>query len=718
MTFIDNIKITYKLPIIIVLAALIAAGSISVLSYTDARKAIVSIEEEKLLALRDARKNHLSDYLGSIREDIGAVATNPSTIKALADFKAGWAALDIEGSPMPALQKLYIEDNFNAIGEKEKLDTANDGSLYSQMHAKHHVWFRSFLKSRGYYDIFLFDTAGNLLYSVFKEADYATNVNTGKWKNTDLGAAFRAALSANGTTREFFFDFRAYAPSADAPASFISMPISDGQGNVQGVLAFQMPIGRINGIMQASAGMGHSGETYLVGEDFLMRSDSRFSTESTILKTKIEGPTTEAGFRGEDGFAFVKDYRGIDVASAYAPLDFMGSKWLVMAEIDKAEMLAPLVKMRNNIMLTMALLTGLIIVIGIFFARMITKPISVITNVVAMLSDGDTAVAIPQSERRDEIGAISRALEIFKQNRIQADNLAEEQNQQQKKQVERGQALEILTSGFEASVSELINALSAASTELDATAQSMSDIAEQTQSRSSDMSRASQETGDNIQSVASATGELNESVQELSRQVQNTSEAANTATEEVGRASQQIEALSKASEDIGAVVNMISDIAEQTNLLALNATIESARAGDAGKGFAVVADEVKTLAGETSKATEKINQEVQSVQRQIREAVEAIKNVEGTIKSVDSSSTAIAAAIEEQNATTTEISRSTKTSAENMQELNDNVTSVNAAAQSTGDAASDVLNASRELNQQTENLRSKVADFLVQVKSA
>jgi len=715
----NNIKISRKVPVIIVLCAVISSFIIGSLSYIEARDAVIDGQQEKLIALKDTRKVQLKDYLGSIEEDILAVATNPYTSQALSAFESGWNELGFRGSQTRILQDLYIDKNPNATGEKEKLDYANDGSLYSQAHAKYHAWFRSFLYGREYYDVFMFDLKGNLIYSVFKEFDYATNVNTGKWKNSDLGEAFRAARSSNKAGEKFFFDFKPYAPSNGVAASFISTPIVNQQNKVTGVLVFQMPIGRINHIMQEASGMGETGETYIVGEDFLMRSDSRFSKESTILKTKVEGNSVKAALNGEDGVDTLLDYRGISVVSAYTPFNFLGSKWAIIAEIDEAEMLEPVYEMRDHAIIVMIILTIIIIAVGIFFARMITKPISTITGAMEVLSSGDTSIDVPESKRHDEIGDMAKALEIFKNNRIEADRLEEEQKKVQKKvQLERAKLLEKHTAEFEASTSDLMNGLSAASTELDSTAQSMSSIAEQAAQQSAAMSVSSQAETANIQTVAAASEELSSSIGELSQQVQNTSQAANTATDDVQKASEQINGLLTAAEKIGDVVGLIRDIAEQTNLLALNATIESARAGEAGKGFAVVANEVKTLANETSKATEQISGEVKAVQDEIRSTVEAVRNIEEKINNVNMSASAIAAAIEEQNAMTEEINRSTQTSATNMHELSSNASGVNEAAKTTGGAANDVLNASSELSRQTETLREKVSSFMQQVKES
>ncbi|MGH1376368.1 MAG: methyl-accepting chemotaxis protein [Alphaproteobacteria bacterium] len=657
MQFLDNIEISKKVPIVIVSCAIVASFVIGSMSYIEARGAIVEAQKEKLIALKETRKKQMTDYLGSIQEDLISVAENPFTLAALKAFEYGWDHLDEKGQQGKILQKLYIDDNKHAAGEKHKLDYANDGSVYSQAHQRYHPWFRSFLEAREYYDIFLFDMNGNLVYSVFKEADYATNMNTGEWKGTDLANSYRSAHDG-GANEQHFFDFRSYAPSANVPASFISTPVMNKKGEKQGVLVFQMPIGRINSIMQAldkdgkSPGMGDSGETYLVGSDFYMRSDSRFLKEgekSSILNTKVEGETVKAALDDESGVDIVPDYRGINVVSAYTPFDFHGVRWIILAEIDEEEMLRPVVRMRNSALIVMFFLSGIIVAVGFVFARKITQPISAITGVMEQLSKGDTSVTVPASDRKDEIGDMAQALEVFKENRIEADRLAEEQKQEQKTQLVRAENVDAMTADFEKSVYDLINGLAAASEELSSTAQSMTSIAEQTSEQSMSMSKASESTSQNIQSVAAAAEELSASIRELSEQVTRTSAATNAAATDVDQTSQQIGQLLSSSEEIGNVVGLIQDIAEQTNLLALNATIESARAGDAGKGFAVVANEVKSLAQETSNATEQIASQVETVQGGIRDAVDAIKNIETKINDVSAAAAAIASAIENHN---------------------------------------------------------------------
>lgn len=362
-------------------------------------------------------------------------------------------------------------------------------------------------------------------------------------------------------------------------------------------------------------------------------------------------------------------------------------------------------------------ITILILVLSTIIGNKISSPVIALTNVLKSLSENDLSVQVPGVNRKDEIGSMAKAVEVLKRNTIRMQELDAEQKLEQDRQIERGKQLEKLIVGFEKQVEEMIGTLSSAATELNSTAQSMSEISEDACGKSEAMTLASESTMQNIQVVASAAEELSASISELSMQVQGTSQATSAATSDVNQASQQITGLLKASERIGSVVELILDIAEQTNLLALNATIEAARAGDAGKGFAVVASEVKSLATETSKATEQISQEVQSVQSEVDSAVKAIKSIEVKINEVNQSASAIAAAIEEQNATTEEISRNTQSSASNMAGVNDNVTHVMHAARNTGDSASEVLTASQGVSEQSNKLKDRIAGFLMDVKA-
>ena len=227
-------SIAIKLPVTIVSIATVAVLATGILSYQGAQGALEYEGLSKVQAIAEARKSEVQHWFDSINKDLHSQVENPTIRDALKQFSRAWDG--IEGNKRDALQRLYITENPHPTGQKENLDSATDGSEYSWIHSKYHPYIRTFLRDRGYYDIFLFDTDGNLVYSVYKELDYATNMNTGKWSKTDLANSFRAAAN-NSSNPSFtaFFDFKPYGPSHGAPASFISKPVFDDNGTYIGV---------------------------------------------------------------------------------------------------------------------------------------------------------------------------------------------------------------------------------------------------------------------------------------------------------------------------------------------------------------------------------------------------------------------------------------------------------------------------------------------------
>jgi methyl-accepting chemotaxis protein len=329
----------------ILFAALVSATVASVAVYLSAADVLKGATDDKYRALMQVRRDALREYLDRVLAETLFWNKNRVMRSALLEFTAAWKELS---EPESTLRRLYIDENPYPTGERDNLEFASDGSTYSDVHARYHYWLRSFLLHRGVYDIFLFDPEGNLVYTSFKERDFATNLVTGPWSNTDLGRAFRAARDNPYPSFAAFFDFAPYAPSQGAAASFFASAMLDDSGVFLGVLAIQIPADRINEILQVTAGMGESGETYAVGADLLMRSDSRFSEDSTTLKTRVDTETVQRALAGETGLQVVRDYRGVSVVSAYGPLEFEGVTWAVMAEIDEAEVRQPLARIRNR----------------------------------------------------------------------------------------------------------------------------------------------------------------------------------------------------------------------------------------------------------------------------------------------------------------------------------------------------------------------------------
>lgn len=468
LSLVPQLKIAHKLPIIMSLVAVISASVVGYVSVTQSISNSILDAKGELSGFVDSRADTLHAYLETVKIDLQYMAQNPTTQKALTDYLAGWNAL--EADQTAKLQSLYIEQNSNKLGEKHLLDFAPDGSAYSTSHAYYHPLFRDFLNKKGLYDIFLFDTQGNVVYTVFKELDFATNVLNGQWKDSDLGNVYRKAIKLK-KDETAFTDFAAYAPSNNVPASFIATPIVDTNGVTLGVIAYQMPVGNINKIMQFSEGLGKSGDTHLFGADLLARSDSRFNKGDTqILKYKAQSSDVTAALKGEKKATreMINDAWNISAATY---LDFEGVRWAVESHVKESEILAGTYEMRDRILIIVGVILALSILISIIFSRGITKPISGMTSAMQKLAADDLSVEIPSQNRRDEVGDMAKTVQVFKQNAEEVKRMtAEQERLKAQAELDKKAAAMKLADDFEGRVSSVIQSLGEGAGSLRATA--------------------------------------------------------------------------------------------------------------------------------------------------------------------------------------------------------------------------------------------------------
>jgi len=556
-------------------------------------------------------------------------------------------------------QFIYIRNNANPLGSKFLLDAADDGSAYSKAHATNHPFFRGLLEKYGVADVFLIDAAsGKVVYNVSKEVDLGQSLREGPLASSSLAVAFQQAISAGRRDAVGFGPFQRYLPSCNEPASFMAAPIYEGRTLV-GVVAFQVPIDKSNAIIGETTGMGRTGETYAVGSDRLFRSDSRFTKElgakTTIINPEFKVDTAavrSALDEGKAGTAEAADYRGVPSLVSWRPVtihrDATGGRGDVRW---------------------------------------------------ALVSEIDTAEVFQPVSRLLKLGLAVFGLTsaaVLGVSTLIARRLTREAQRQ---------------AALVGGIVDNTHALASSSEELTSVSQQMSAAAEQTTAQANLVSAAAEQVSGNTRTVAGSIDNLVASIHEIAKNAQDAASTARRAVDMASATSGTMAALGRSSQEIGAVVKVITSIAEQTNLLALNATIEAARAGEAGKGFAVVASEVKELARDTAKATEEIGGRIESMQGDTQRAVEAIAEIGKVIEQIDSLQTRIAAAVEEQSVTTGEIGRNISEATTGTSEIAENIVQVAQAAQGTAEGASNTQVSSQDLARMAQALQRLVEEY-------
>lgn len=533
----------------------------------------------------------------------------------------------------------------------------------------------------GYYDLFLIDPTGLCFYSVEQEADYNTNLLEGKFKDSGLGKLVKTVLS----TKSFgFADFAPYAPSNGEPASFIAQPVLSPDGTVQVVVALQISLESINKVMNERTGMGKTGETYLVGPDFLMRSDSFLDPAKHSVKNSFANPeagkvktvSSNKAMEGKEGNEIIKDYNGNPVLSSYSSLDVYGVKWAILAEIDEAEAFAvnneiqkfskdienkihetktDAVNLVTYVLLALCLVSG---ILALFITRIlangITKPIIETVNLANAMAKGDLSQSI-NVNTNDETGDLARALNTTTKELSQMiQQIQTHSNMLGSSSEELATISNQMVSGAKEMTQQSSNVASATE-QMSTNINTMASAVEEMSTNTANVSSAAEEMSQNMSAVASAMEEMSSTINGIG---QNSDEGMKIAAEAMQMAilaTKTMNALGEAAKEIGQVTDTIKSIAEKTDLLALNATIEAASAGDAGKGFAVVANEIKGLASRSAQAAEDIANRIGGVQNNSREAVSVIEKVSAVISKINSSVVVITQSVAEQTKTCNEI---------------------------------------------------------------
>ncbi len=658
-------SIRNKVLLSLLVLALIPLVVLGVVGYITASNTLNAEAFRALEAVRDLKTNGIARLLQVWRVDVEDVSTDPGVIGGMEQMAAGFRELGA-----PRLRSLYLG--------KPELADAGDGSGYAAAHAEQSTFFPFYLPIHGYLDVLLVDTSGNVVYSWTKRPVFATNLETGPYKDTNLAGVYRRLAGQPGERT-----FLSEAAEIDGEvAIFVGSPIwtFDLEGNPLdwvGVLIYQAPFAQVNAIMQETAGLGASGDSYLVGADRRWRSDSRFEDRraagGSVLSERMTVSTraTSESLAGRKGTAVIEDYRGVPVLSSWSPLVVEGSEeagttWGLVAETELAEVQAPVRRL--------ALFTGLVVLAAAILVTAaafvlsggLVRQIRAITNLFSQINVGNLQARAPVVSR-DELGTMATSLNSMLDSTLTLIQSREERDRIQgsiRKLLDEvsgvaegdltgeAEVTPDVTGAIADSFNVMIVELRRVIGEVRDTTLQVSSSASEIQTTTEHLAQGSEQQALQIVDTTAAVDEMAVSMQQVSETSAQAAAVAEqaltnarTGTDSVGKTiagmnairgqvqetSRRIKRLGESSQEIGEIVQLIGDIADRTSILALNASIQAAMAGEAGRGFAVVAEEVERLAERSAEATKRIGTLIKAIQS---ETVEAVSAMEATTREV------------------------------------------------------------------------------------
>ncbi|KIN72741.1 methyl-accepting chemotaxis protein [Sulfitobacter guttiformis] len=651
-------KLSFKLPAFVAIIIAVVAGILSTFTFVSGRAIALEQADTKLQLILTNRQEAIQKWYFSLNALATSLARNPSTVEAATNINAIWSIMD--EADRRELQASFTTLNPFDLAKRSELVVADENRGYDHLHKRYHEFFKYFSTTNAFYDLFLVNPEGDIIYSVAKEGDFGQNVTTGELAQSGIGQSFAQSIS-NGAAQTHLSDFQVYSISASAIAAFASTPVLDADGGLKGVLILQINHSGFTALINNPQGLGETGQTYIVNPSGQLLVDSRFGDGPKAMQIVDLSPQIAAGLKGQTFSSMAAS--GLidqDVSTKVVPLVLDSANYALVAELSNAEIFQDLNVQRNNLILISLLSAGLLSLLAWFYINRVTSALKKLGEDMSDVADGNYDVDVLATRRKDEIGEIGAVLVDF---RTKLHTAAEQSKERVLARQEQTKTLEVLRAGLvqlaEGDLSKPINqkfnaeyeslradfntaltTLSEAITSVMEASGSVQHGAQEISQASDDLSNRTENQAATLEQTAAALDQLTasvksaadsaKSVETIVVEAQSEAEASGQVVSDAISAMNQIE---QSSKHISQIIGVIDDIAFQTNLLALNAGVEAARAGDAGKGFAVVASEVRALAQRSSDAAKEIKTLIKG---SVTEVERGVQLVEGAGKALTS----------------------------------------------------------------------------------
>lgn len=668
-----------RLVALFLVVALVPLAVVSILAYVQSSDALMEESLHHLTSVREIKKNQIMDYLNARFSDL-TVLTRSSDLKRAFD----------------RLQDYHDSGGGDPNGEYH-VNTDEYEDIYGTIDS----YFRNYLDAYGYHDMFFICMKhGHVMYSVARKDELGTNLKSGKYKETGLARLWQDVVRKGAPT---LVDFSNYSVSGE-PDCFIGAPVFDETGEMSSIVVLEISITEIDRIMQERSGMGETGETYLVGDDMLMRSNSRFSSETTILKKKVETLAVREAMESRSGTQIIEDYRGEKVLSSYTHLGLdeefgVDFEWMLISEMDVAEAFAAEKALAIEMLCITLLMTAVAGVVGMYCARSIAQPLKKLSEKVEHMAKGDLTVSIDPGDRTDEVGDLMRSFNDMMNN-------LRRQTQDMK---EGASTLASAISQISATVAELASSAAETST-------SISEITTTVE----EVKQTSHLSNDKAKEVADGAREATRISHSGSKATEETVVGMHRIKEEMEYVAESILKLSDQTQSVGEIIGAVNDLADQSNLLSVNAAIEASKAGEYGKGFTVVAQEVKSLADQSKEATNQVKGILSDIQKATGTAVMATERGSKAVESgVSLSSEAgeaigtLASNVEDSARVAMQIAVSNQEQLVGIDQLATAMQSIKDASEQNVDAAHQMEKAATDLNELATTLKELADQYQV-----